>query len=93
MLKQFKNATVLAAAGVLFAAASAVACGDPANMTHVGTVAAVDGTTLVIVDAQTRQQIRFVITADQAARLSAHQRVVVQYAEDGDKLVATEISS
>ena len=93
MLKQIRNGLLAAAAGAMLLSAPAMACGDPANMTHVGMVAKVEGQTLILVDAQTGKSLTFVITAEQAARVSANDRVVIHYAEDGGNLIAQEISA
>ncbi len=93
MLKPIRNGVLAAALGTLIFSASAMACGDPAGMTHVGMVAKVDGNALVLVDAQTGKHLVFVINADQAARVRANDRVVIHYSEDGGKLIADQISS
>ncbi len=92
MLKPIRNILLAGCAVVVFSA-SAMACGDPANMTHVGVVAKVEGQALVVVDAQTGGLLTFVITADQATGLSPNSRVVIHYVETNGKLIAQDIQA
>jgi len=75
-------------------ATMAVACGDPANMTHVGMVTAIDGKakTMEIVDAQTGRNLTFQLNDAQVGTVSTRERVVIQYSEHDGVLVAEDIA-
>jgi hypothetical protein len=94
MIKRTLNSIFPQLAALALGSTLALACGDPANMTHVGTVAVVDGQakTMVIVDAQTGRNLTFQLNDAQVGSVSARDRVVIQYTEQDGVLVAEDIA-
>lgn len=95
MSKRTMNGMIGALAAVALSAGLALACGDPAGMTHMGTVAKVDAAagTLVLMDSQTGQPLTFEITEAQAQALRPNSHVVIRYTEDNGRLIAEEIQA
>jgi len=93
MMNQMRNGLLGAALLLTLAAGGAWACGDPAGMTHVGVVSAVDSKagTLVLLDAQTGRNLTFRLDATPAGGVRVKDHVVIHYSEQDGVLVIEEI--
>lgn len=85
---------VLLAAVLLTGGTAAVACEMAGENKHIGNIVAIDqdGKTFVILDAETRSEIRFLASAQTLSSLTVNDQVQVSYEKtaDGD-LVTMEV--